>query len=304
MPNIEQEENVGEASVIVTNLTDTGFTVLWISKEREQGYVKYGISQSNLSNTENDERDDMFSRNRYFVHSVKLSRLRPETEYFFNVVSGEEEYDNGGKHFSVTTFKTLNTPPGFEFSKGQLLNLPEHKEAVILANIKDTDSAGSGGISNIMSSLVDENGYWSLSLSSMRTENGESYFEFTEKDLLQLKTYTTQSPIEKEITLSQVEKEEISIDLEGSTEQTEVIENDKNTTTEQPIGKNTIPQKEISQFDIMFLTISILLFVLLGGMYIYLRSIIKKEKKDFEKTENVSKVILDKTKQNEEYKDK
>lgn len=282
MPNSDKDNKVGEQSIMITNLTDTGFTVIWVSKEKEQGYVKYSISQSNLSSTESDERDDMFTKKEYRVHSVKLSRLRPETKYFFNVISGDQTYDNGGNGFSVTTSKTENTPPGFEFAKGEFKNLPEHGEAIILASIKDTDSSGSKGISNTMSTLADSNGYWSISLSSMRTSDGKGYFQFTDKDILTLKSYTTIPSVQKEVELKGVEKKEITVDLKGVESENKGgnKEPEKNTIVTSPPPSQEVVSDTHRNTDVLLLSISLLLFFLLGFIFFYLKKLRKDERKE------------------------
>lgn len=280
MPNSDKDNKVGEQSIMITNLTDTGFTVIWVSKEKEQGYVKYSISQSNLSSTESDERDDMFTKKEYRVHSVKLSRLRPETKYFFNVISGDQTYDNGGESFSVTTSKTENTPPGFEFAKGEFKNLPEHGEAIILASIKDTDSSGSKGISNTMSTLADSKGYWSISLSSMRTSDGKGYFQFTDKDILTLKSYTTIPSVQKEVNLKDVEEKEIVVDLKGvKSGKKDEEERVETPVVTPPSQDHQIVSDTHGNTDVLLLSISLLLFLLLGFIFFYLKKLRNDEKK-------------------------
>jgi len=76
----------GASTVEVTNLTDTGFTVIWASQKSEQGYLNYGTTASDLSSQGNDERDGVTNRGTYYIHSVSLTRLQPETKYYFEVV--------------------------------------------------------------------------------------------------------------------------------------------------------------------------------------------------------------------------
>lgn len=280
MPNSDKDNKVGEQSIMITNLTDTGFTVIWVSKEKEQGYVKYSVSQSNLSSTESDERDDMFTKKEYRVHSVKLSRLRPETKYFFNVISGDQTYDNGGNGFSVTTSKTENTPPGFEFAKGEFKNLPEHGEAIILASIKDTDSSGSKGISNTMSTLADSKGYWSISLSSMRTSDGKGYFQFTDKDILTLKSYTTLPSIQKEVEVKGVQEKEITLDLEGVDSSEKKEDENISIVTPPSSENNEVVNNTHESTDVLLLSISLLLFLLLGFIFFYLKKLAKDKEKE------------------------
>jgi hypothetical protein len=181
----------GEKSVRIVNLTDTGFSVTWISQEREEGYIKYGTSSSSLSSEAVDERDSASSKGEYYVHLVSTARLLPETEYFFEIVSGTDKYDNNGTKYSVTTSPTLSSPPPFDSASGDIEGLPEHGEAVVVAYVEDEDGVGTEGRSSEMATIVDDNARWILSIADVRNSDGTSYFEYTSGDILKLDVVTT-----------------------------------------------------------------------------------------------------------------
>ncbi len=206
----------GESSIEIVNLTDTGFSVIWVSEEREEGYVSYGTSVGSLSLDASDERDGITSRNPYYVHIVSLSRLQPETEYFFEINSGNEVYDNGGSKYRVTTFPTLSSPPPFDSIRGDVEGIPEHKEAVVVAHLQDEDNTGSQGKSSKIASSVDENGRWILSIADSRTEDGLSYFEYTSGDSLYIEVLTTFSTTVLQEEVEGIGERDIEIILEAS----------------------------------------------------------------------------------------
>jgi len=181
----------GEDSVRIVNQTDTGFSVAWISDEREEGHIKYGTSSSSLTSEAVDERDSVSSKGKYYVHMASTSRLLPETEYFFEIVSGSKTYDNNGTKYSVTTGPTLSSPPPFDSASGDIEGLPDHGEAVIVAYVEDGDGAGTEGRSSEMATIVDENARWILSIADIRNSDGTSYFEYTSGDVLKLDVVTT-----------------------------------------------------------------------------------------------------------------
>jgi hypothetical protein len=181
----------GEDSVRIVNLTDTGFSVVWISEESEEGYIKYGTSSSSLSSEAVDERDSISSKGDYYVHMASTSRLLPETEYFFEIVSGNQTYDNNGSKYSVTTGPTLSSPPPFDSASGDIDGLPDHGEAVVVAYVEDGDGTGTGGRSSEMATVVDDNARWILSVADIRNSDGTSYFEYTSGDILKLDVVTT-----------------------------------------------------------------------------------------------------------------
>jgi len=181
----------GEDSVRIVNLTDTGFSVVWISEDKEEGYIKYGTSSSSLTSEATDERDSFSSKGEYYVHMASTSRLLPETKYFFEIVSGNETYDNNGNKYSVTTSPTLSSPPPFDSASGDIDGLPGHGEAVIVAYVEDGDNTGTEGKSSEMASIVDDNARWILSIADIRNSDGTSYFEYTSGDVLKLDVVTT-----------------------------------------------------------------------------------------------------------------
>ena len=206
----------GESTVDIVNLTDTGFTVLWISEKKEQGYVLYGTSVDSLTNNASDERDGLTNRGTYYVHTVSLSRLQPETKYFFEIKSGDNTYDKSGSKYSVTTFATLGSPPPFESVTGVVTGVPDHKEAIATVFIKDEDGSGSKGESLKMSTLIDENGKWILSIGGSRTEDGSSYFEYTSGDSLHVDILTTMSSDTHTESMQGVSERDIEISLAGT----------------------------------------------------------------------------------------
>lgn len=208
--------NFGESTVDIVNLTDTGFTVLWISEQKEQGYVRYGTSLNSLTNDASDERDGLTNRGSYYVHTVSLSRLQPETEYFFEIKSGDDTYDNDGSKYSITTFATLGSPPPFESVTGVVTGVPDHKEAIATVFIKDGDDSGSKGESLKMSTLIDENGKWILSIGGSRTEDGSSYFEYTSGDSLYVDILTTVSSDTHTESMQGISEKDIEISLGGT----------------------------------------------------------------------------------------
>jgi len=211
----------GASTVEITNLTDTGFTVIWASQKSEQGYINYGTTTSDLSSQANDERDGVTNRGAYYIHSVSITRLQPETKYYFEVVSGENKFDNIGKKYSATTFATLSTPPSYVSITGTTTNIPESKEGIVIAYIKDMDGTGTADQAGSISTLMDENGKWILSIADSRSSDGSVYFEYTSADSMYfdiLSTIPSFTPVS--VSMNGITGKDISItisDSEGTT---------------------------------------------------------------------------------------
>ena len=209
--------NTGASSVKVTNITDTGFTVIWVSKQKEEGTVKYGTSATQLNSVASDRRDGNVVKSKYYIHSVDVSGLQPKTKYYYNVISGSDIYNNGGNGFSVETHSTIARSSGVFTLVGELTGMPDHKEVILMAKIKDGDNTGSKGESSIISSVVGEDGGWSLPISQIRTADGINYFEYTSGDTLLVDPYTTFNSAQQKVSMEGIDTKDVAIGLEEST---------------------------------------------------------------------------------------
>lgn len=172
----------GENSVEITNITDTGFNVVWVSSTPQVGSVKYGTSETSLTETALDERDSAVSSSKYTSHSVKLTRLQPETKYFFEIYTDTTVIKNNGVPFDQTTFKTLSNPPEFKTISGKISGVTNPADTVVMLSISQNDSTGSEGISTLTSTIPDSSGNWVVTLGDIRDSIGADYFTFTDED--------------------------------------------------------------------------------------------------------------------------
>jgi hypothetical protein len=166
----------GGSTVKVTNLTDTGFNVIWLSSSPVVGTVKYGTDQSNLTDTGYDERDSAVSQGNFTTHSVRINRLTAQTKYYFAVYEGTTLL----KSDSLTTYATLSTPPDFKSVTGNVENL-SGGEALLTMQITRT-----GASSTLGSTLVDNNGGWVATLGDFRTADGSAYYDVKDTDSVKI----------------------------------------------------------------------------------------------------------------------
>lgn len=218
MTTVEGLADVGgirEESVRIVNAMDTGFTVIWLSRQKELGYIKYGTSKDSLTNEASDERDGITSKREYYVHYVPVTRLQPDMEYYFEIYSGKEVYTNQGQKYIAKTFPRLTTPPPFNSVAGKVSGIPDHGEAVIIMHIQDVDNVGSLGRSADIASLVDQRSNWILSISDSRTEDGLEYFEYTSEDSVNFDVVTTASTETHKEQAQGIGSRDIEVLLEG-----------------------------------------------------------------------------------------
>jgi hypothetical protein len=175
----------GEDTVLITNITDTSFTVVWRSNQAQEGYVKYGTEKSDLSNELRDTRDNLTTMNPYVTHFVESDKIEPETTYYFEIYSGDEIYDNNGEKYSVTTFATLSSPPPLDIKDGSIVNGDNLSDWIVVFSVIDSDELGTQGSSTYVSALPDENGEWYITVGDTRNQEGTLYFSYSDSDILQ-----------------------------------------------------------------------------------------------------------------------
>lgn len=120
--------NPGEEPVYVTlsNVTDTAFSVSWITNVAVTGTVVYGTDENALSQRTADDRDqDQGTVASYPTHQVSVGKFRPlspSTDYYFVIQSGSTVYDNSGKPYHVKTGPLLRGQASTDSVSGKVVH--------------------------------------------------------------------------------------------------------------------------------------------------------------------------------------
>lgn len=176
------------SAVIATNVSDTGFTVTWLTTDPTTGAVTL-ISPKQKEQTFFDERD-LSARptgattsfptagrklGKFVTHSIAIKNLQPNTDYFFKVLSNSKPYLNNDKPYQVRTAPILRSSPN---------NLEPAYGTVTVA----TGQPAGGAIvfltlegGQTLSSLVNPSGSWLIPLNLARSEDLSQYFPLTER---------------------------------------------------------------------------------------------------------------------------
>ena len=100
------------AKVTVTNVTDTSFTVSWITTVAAPGFVEYGTEQNNIGSSLSDDRDqESGGILAYLTHIVTVKGLKPETNYYFKIGSGKKIFDMAGNPYQISTGSVITRQP-------------------------------------------------------------------------------------------------------------------------------------------------------------------------------------------------
>ena len=172
----------------VSNLRDTSVTLSWTTDEPTTGYVLYGETKE-LGQVAVDGRGAQLSAE---THYVTLTKLKPETRYYFKVVSGAESDRDRTPRFQtlldIRTAPVLESLPESDTVYGKVFyrdGITPATGASIYLTLQDGDGRGDTGEATLLSALVDEKGYWHVNLGNARLADGRLFdYSVTHDELL------------------------------------------------------------------------------------------------------------------------
>ncbi len=150
-------------NVQFTNITDTMFTLTWLTQEKATGEVV--VSGNSMKKTKiRDDRDVDVKKNApYYTHHVTVRNLTPYTPYSVDILSNGKKFQNAGNPYEVQTAgPLLSTTTLLEPAYGTILTqtgLPAD-DALVLLTAKG---------SQLISTVTKPTGSWVLPLNFLRT---------------------------------------------------------------------------------------------------------------------------------------
>lgn len=151
-------------NIKVTNVTDTSFTVSWITDSKTTGYIKYGTVANALSLTATDDRDQVSgTTGTYRTHHVTIRGLKASTAYYYKLgTTSTLLYDNNGQPYQTSTTTAVSSNARTIY--GQVLLSTQTGVGGALVYISSPDMAP-------LSVLTQSTGSFVLSLSQARTKS-------------------------------------------------------------------------------------------------------------------------------------
>jgi len=167
--------------IVISNITERGFTVSFVTDEATPGYVKYGLKDNSLKDRVGDDRDQIRGTiSDYKLHHITVTGLQDATQYYFILGTGSgDHYANSSENsinseaYTVTTAKRGGVAPSAKTIYGSVVT-----EGGVPANGAIVYSRLDGAIP--MSSLVKESGSWAIPLSSARQIGTLEYAPITD----------------------------------------------------------------------------------------------------------------------------
>lgn len=164
----------------ITNVSGTSFTVSYTTSDSVPGGISYGTDKTLQQSALDDKNAQGKTISSSFTHHITVKDLQPSTKYFFSITSGSNTYLQNGVPFTITTFPSLSeTPKNKKIMSGKIIlangNAPA--EAIVYASNQNTQP---------FSTITDNNGGFSLDISSLRTTDGTSYATLSDTSPIQM----------------------------------------------------------------------------------------------------------------------
>ncbi len=160
--------------VTVTNVSDTGFTLVWQTEDLTSGTIN--VTGSNGKKYSGfDERDTTGKLGKYTTHSISVRSLTPQTNYDVTILSNGKRYPIDKKNYQVTTFSTLSaTPPTIDPAYGKVVMTDGTAAdgAILFLTLQDGQT---------LSTLVRSSGSWIVPFTAVRTSDGSGYIPISER---------------------------------------------------------------------------------------------------------------------------
>lgn len=154
-------EGISPKQIKITNIDSSSFVVSWITEEKATGVILYGETFA-LSESRPDVRSSQVAKQeKFFTHFVSIEELKPETKYFFQILSSGKKYDNSGKPFSVTT-ASQKAPPDNDIAQGRVLGSEGQPAVGVIVYLSLANTI-------TQAALTDNNGHWIIPLAMART---------------------------------------------------------------------------------------------------------------------------------------
>lgn len=165
-------------NIQLSNITDTSFTITYTTDKPTLGSIRFGQNPAALDQNYLEDRNKYSQElNNYKTHSISVDSLNPDSTYYFEIISGDVTKSNNGYPFNVKTALSISSNSS---SNGQISGNAVNPDgsipagAVVIVEINGAQK---------ISSLLDENGKFNISLNNLRTEDLTNYFEVNDNSL-------------------------------------------------------------------------------------------------------------------------
>lgn len=167
---IGADASVAPKDIRISNITDTSATISWTTDKETVGFLAWGESKTSTSRVEKE--DDSKS----FTHSVNISGLKPNTNYFYKINSEGSDFDNSGIPWQLTSGGVIGINQYTYLVSGSVITASGKpvKKALVYANISGY----------LLSTTTSDTGNFVFQLGMVRTQDLQGYAQIDESQTL------------------------------------------------------------------------------------------------------------------------
>ncbi len=184
-------------NIQISNLSDTSFTISYITDATALGSIAYG-SDPSIFTIALDDRDQQASGSaNHQIHFITVKNLTPATKYYYVINSGSQKAENNGAPFEITT-------------AGPSANRPTNQPALLGTVALSDGSIPTEGIvyisadnSQQLATLINPDGSYQLSLNQLQSSTASTAASPTLDTVLQVQAVTAMQQSTAKVLLSQ-----------------------------------------------------------------------------------------------------
>ncbi len=153
-------------NIKVTNRGSGTVSISWTTDVPMTGYLRYSEDPAKINLPAGDVRDQISGTSQsYTNHYANITGLNPNKQYYFNIGSGSQTYNDNGRPFQFKTFASVSSPPE-DVVSGKVIN-PDNSPvngAIVFLDIEGSET---------LSTITKNDGTWRVNLSTARTKDGK-----------------------------------------------------------------------------------------------------------------------------------
>ena len=171
--------NIPQA-IQISNISESSFSVSYFTQEKVTGTLTYGLTPE-MGSVAFDDRDQATATaSAYRVHHISVTGLSPETKYYFAISSGGDNLLKANTPYEITTAKQKTEPSTTHAPLTGEITLEDGKIPTEAIAYVSTNG------SQLLSSLVQANGSYTLGIGHMLTQDLTKEIEITPETTFQM----------------------------------------------------------------------------------------------------------------------
>ncbi|MBI5044911.1 MAG: fibronectin type III domain-containing protein [Candidatus Levybacteria bacterium] len=182
----------------ITNLTDSSFTVSYITKDSVLGSLGYGKTSSGGKVALDDRDQQSGIPQPYSIHHITVKNLEPNTQYYFSITSSDKTFLDKGKPFAIKTLMHLSESPNSQQPIVGTVNYPDgssDNNTIVFLVSDDTQT---------FSVLTKKDGTFIMPLNALRKKDFLSYSKFGTQSIIKLLAVSPQGKATVSVLPSQI----------------------------------------------------------------------------------------------------